>query len=147
MNTSKTRNFHSTICLLTVCFNDIYNHELWSFQPNSDINKSNNLHKYDLHRPTANLIVYPKGKFYAGIKLYSKFPIGLKSELQLALKRYFLTHIYSEDEFIKITLTADCSLCTELQTYWSMTMSILTTEQLTIQFLFVVKWSVTSVQM
>jgi hypothetical protein len=80
--------------------------------------------------------VYPKGKFYAGIKLYSKFPIRLKSELQLALKRYFFTHIYSEDEFIKITLTADCYLCTELQTYWLMTMSILTTEQLTIQFFF-----------
>jgi hypothetical protein len=40
------------------------------FQTNSDIHNINTRHKHDLHQPSANLTIYQKGAYYAGIKLF-----------------------------------------------------------------------------
>jgi hypothetical protein len=80
------------------------------FQTNSDIHSINKRCKLDLHQPSAKLISYQKGAYYAGIKLFSTLPDSIKSlnhdirVFQPALKDHlFFSHcIYSVQEFTSV---------------------------------------------
>jgi len=51
---------------------------------------------FDLYVPTASLMVYQKGVYYSGIKIYNHLPTAIKdlsddvNKFKLALKRYLL---------------------------------------------------------
>ena len=59
-----------------------------------------------MYVPTANLIVYQKGIYYSGIKIYNhlsraiKYSSNDKNKFKLALKRYLLHNsFYSLEEY------------------------------------------------
>jgi hypothetical protein len=70
------------------------------FKTNSDIHTLNTRFNQDLHFPVANLIVFQKGVWYSGIKLYNHLPSTLKqlshdtSIFKVALKKFLITNSF-----------------------------------------------------
>jgi hypothetical protein len=115
------RDFFKISCILSFVFKHVFifkifkidNYEI--FKPNSETHKINTRNRQDLHRPTANITVYQKRVFYAGLTLHNKLPRTTLSlsinrrQIQFTLKGFLLTQtFYSVDEFINFTLIADC---------------------------------------
>jgi len=76
------------------------------FKMNSDVHSFNTRFHYDLHIPAANLAVFQKGVWYAGIKIYNHLPPTLKqlsydiSKFKAALKRFhFINSFYTLEEY------------------------------------------------
>jgi len=70
------------------------------FKKNLDVHSFNTRSNHDLHIPIANLIVFQKGVWYSGIKIYNHLPPALKQlsydifKLKAALKRFLFTNSF-----------------------------------------------------
>jgi hypothetical protein len=59
-----------------------------------------------LHLPQANLTIYQKGAYYAGIKIYNKLPLGIKNtsnlkKFKIEVRHFLNTHsFYTVDEYL-----------------------------------------------
>ena len=76
------------------------------FTTNQEIHNINTRCNTNLHPPTCNLMVYQKGVYFSGIKLFNHLPPDIKSlskEIKLfkpALKRFLFSHLfYSVEEY------------------------------------------------
>jgi hypothetical protein len=69
------------------------------FQTNTDVNVDTR-HERHLHKPTVKLSCFQKTAYYAGLKIFSNLPSGLKSlmneniRFKIALKRDLNTHSF-----------------------------------------------------
>ena len=76
------------------------------YTANQEIHSINTWFNMNLHPPTCNLIVFQKGVYFSGIKLFNHLPShikGLSNEITLytlALKRFLHLHsFYTIDEY------------------------------------------------
>ena len=75
--------------------------------------------KNNLHLPQANLIIYQKGAYYSGIKIFNNLPLKIKNvgdnqkKFKNALKKFLYTYLfYTLEEFL-----INCDLWTVLQKF------------------------------
>jgi hypothetical protein len=76
------------------------------FLSNSQIHQINTRQIPNLYVPTANLVIYQKGVYYSGIKIYDHLLTAIKNlsddknKFRLALKRYLLLNsFYTIEEY------------------------------------------------
>jgi hypothetical protein len=77
-----------------------------NFLLNSQVHRIDIRQNSNLYLPSANLTVYQRGVYYAGIKIYNHLPSDIKNlsndkyKFKLALKRYLLYNsFYSWEEY------------------------------------------------
>ena len=70
------------------------------FKTNFDAHNLNTRCNYDLHLPTAKLMIFHKGVCYSGIKIYNHLPLTLQqlpydiNKFKSALKRFLLKNSF-----------------------------------------------------
>jgi hypothetical protein len=77
------------------------------FPSNTDSHTTDIRQRQDLYLPQANLTIYHKGVYYAGIKLFNKLPIEIKNtsnnfkKFTVGLRHFLNTHtFYTVDEYL-----------------------------------------------
>ena len=77
------------------------------FPSNIDSHTIDTRQRQNLYLPQANLTIYQKGVYYAGIKIFNKLPIEIKNtsnnlkKFKVALRHFLNTHsFYTVDEYL-----------------------------------------------
>jgi hypothetical protein len=77
------------------------------FPSNTDSHTIDTRQRQDLYLPQANLTIYQKGVYFAGIKIFNKLPIQIKNtsnnfkKFKVVLWHFLNTHMfYAVDEYL-----------------------------------------------